>query len=131
MQKLFLAALLAMVVLVGACRDATGSDLDVVGSYQLESINGNALPAQFFSVEVVAGTLTLSADQTYVQQTMVRAPDNLGEIVTQTRVVSGAYAREGDSLRFTGSGVEETHGTYANQTITIEAESYAIVYRRP
>lgn len=130
MQKLLSLALVALLTLAGGCRDSLGPDADPAGTYTLVSINGTSPPAPFFSVEIVAGAVTLNTDGTYTVTSTIRGRDSLGELVTQTTSETGGYARSGDALRFTSSEGRVTVAAYDGRTLKVDQGGYALVYRR-
>jgi hypothetical protein len=130
MRGLLPTVLIALLSLLAACDDGLGPDSSEVGSYELVSVNGNALPTAFFSVEVVSASVTLDADGSYRTRSTVRGKDSLGATVTQTESETGTYTRTGNVVRLTSAQGHVTVGTYNGRTITIEEQSVVMVYRR-
>jgi len=130
MQRLLSLILIAVLCLVGACKDGIGPDLNEAGTYELVSIDGRSLPTAFFSVEVLSGSIVLKEDRTYQAQSTVQGKDNLGQIVRQTHTESGTYTRTDNTLQFTSTAGDETIATYGGRTITVEEGMVLMVYQR-
>jgi hypothetical protein len=117
-------------VLLAACQDNLGTfdDSYAVGEYDLQTVNGKALPAEsdvrFALVE--SGSTTLNADHTFTQHESIRIAEGL----TAHWSSSGTWTLQGDKL-------VKVHNTAAGPVIelavlfegTIEA-GYSVLVRK-
>ena len=101
-------ALIAAVLLAG-CSDSTGPEkqLDITGTYTLETVNGAALPFKLiefpgFLMAQIAGTLRLNADNRYVETANLREAmfDATGNVVVRDTAVDvrGRWELEDSAL---------------------------------
>jgi hypothetical protein len=98
MRRFFLTvATVASVLTVTSCSDATGIRGDVVGSYELQSINGQFLPATFGDVTYTIGELELDSDGTFVDTYQYQV---FGEGFVETEQTFGTWERDGSRIRF-------------------------------
>lgn len=103
-----IALLAAVLVLAAGCQnDATNPSGSVVGTYQLQVINGQNLPFTFTDnqgnvVRLNADQVTLSANGTYEDDSFV----NVNGGPAQTLVETGEYSAVNGSITFT----DETDG---------------------
>lgn len=106
-------ALIALAVLLAAC-DSTGPD-PIAGEWQLESWNGQSLPAIYYgtpethNIAHVSETISFSPRGTYVSTVTERYQNNLSEPFTfdDTYVRSGIWSR-GKSAVTLNTGVSAT-----------------------
>jgi hypothetical protein len=128
--------LLAMIPAFAACDDdGSGPELDVTGTYQLQTINGATLPfvllqtGTTYRLEVLSGEITLNSNGTFTEEATVREDDN-GTITTETQTVTGTYTQLNNavSLRDT-DGVTLTAAINGN-TMTFIEDGVTLVYRR-
>jgi hypothetical protein len=100
---LFTVATAASVLAVTSCSDITGIGGDLVGRYELETIDGQGLPRtvsddQFGTVTIVYGEIELDNDGTFIDMYQFTTP---GSSFTQTQEISGTWERDGSSrIRF-------------------------------
>jgi hypothetical protein len=95
MKKL---ASLALLVLVASCNlfgGDDGGDTAIVGTWTLQSVNGDPLPANFqdgeFTAQITAGTAVVSADGTFsYSETWDGESD----------ITSGTWTKSGDTYTF-------------------------------
>lgn len=100
-RSLFLAM---SVLLVAACSDdPTEPDVSHRGTYQLQSVNGEAVPVSFEegeeTITVSEGSLNLDADGTFDIE--IEMSFTVGDVTTpETVSLSGDYTRTGNTLTF-------------------------------
>jgi hypothetical protein len=91
----------ASALAVASCSDLTGVRGDVVGRYELETIDGQVLPQpvdddQFGTVSVVYGEIELDSDGTFIDMYQYVAPGGV-----RTQQIFGTWELEGNSrIRF-------------------------------
>jgi hypothetical protein len=131
-------SLLVLIVGTSRCGGSTEShvtapdtiDLDLVGTYQMVSLNGSSPPVTIgqgpdYRVEVVDEITTLNADGTYLDVTIVRETN--GEVATDhTFECPGTFAGSKTSLRF----VDGVSNGFCGATFSgkIEGETLTLVF---
>ena len=118
-----LAFLLAFAL--GACGDSTEPKDTHVGTYQLQSIEGETLPVVLFEIldfrtEAVSGTLRLNSDETWDLTVNTRFTIE-GVVTTEPISESGTYTLNGTTLTLTG-GPGSVSGSLIGDTLTITDE---------
>ena len=97
---------------LAACSDSTGPDTDdLVGSYDLITIDGASLPVIVDQVgedkaEVTMGTVTLDEDGTFGDVTELRITEG-GVVTTEVQATQGTWTISGSTVTFVpndGSG---------------------------
>ena len=130
MRSVLRHTLIATLALFAACENSLGPDSSEVGNYDLKTVNGNTLPAPFFSVEVLSASVELHEDGSFRTRNTIRGKDSLGEIVVQNDSDSGTYARTGNTVTLTSTLGHITVATYAGPTLTVDEKSVVMIYRR-
>jgi hypothetical protein len=87
----------ASALAVTSCSDVTGVRGDVVGTYELQSINGQFLPATFDDVTYTIGELELGSDGRFVDTYQYRFS---GSSFVETEQTFGTWERDGNRVRF-------------------------------
>ena len=105
-----------------------GNDADLVGSYELTSIDGGALPVTVFEtigqrVEVVDGNLSISANGTFVLDAEVLVTTD-GQSETVDDSTAGSWTLTGNllTLDYDVPGLCTDTGTWSGDRITIESD---------
>jgi len=102
----------AIVVALAACSDSTGPDTDdLVGSYDLITIDGASLPVIVDQIgedkaEITMGTVTLDEDGTFGDATELRITEG-GVVTTEVQSTQGTWTVSGSIVSFVpndGSG---------------------------
>jgi hypothetical protein len=102
----------AIVVALAACSDSTGPDTDdLVGSYDLITIDGASLPVIVDQIgedkaEITMGTVTLDEDGTFGDATELRITEG-GVVTTEVQSTQGTWTVSGSTVSFVpndGSG---------------------------
>jgi len=128
----------ALFVLLGALAcssDSSGPEVSVVGTWQLQTVNGQGLPyvaAQAGSdkVELTADVLTVAAGGAFTQLTTIRITSG-GTVTTQSIPDAGTYTINGTAVSFTfqSDGSSGT-GTLSENSLTVAAQGFSLVYRK-
>ncbi len=106
----------------------------VVGTWNLQSINGQALPYVLQQtgadkLEVTRETFTFSST-TFTQTTDYRLTQS-GRVTTDSEADAGRYTINGNAVTVTfNSDGSSVTGTVSGNTITAAADGVALVYRR-
>lgn len=136
LRRTFFAALSLFVL--GACGDgdSTGPDSSITGTYQLQSYDGQSLPATVFEAgedrfEITGGTLTLNQDQTYSVTFALRGVEG-GVVVTETETDTGTYTLSNNTIQFSDVGGPNATGTVngSTLTVTIDGEGTVLVFQK-
>ena len=116
-----------------------GGAPDVVGSYDLRSLNGDNLPATLLRtpaviVEVISSNLLIRADGNYVLDAVIRVTPTGGPSETISDVITGTWILSGSriSLIPDAGGCTES-GTVSSNRITIEescVDGFRYVYEK-
>jgi hypothetical protein len=134
MKRVMVLALLA----VAACGGATEpTQINVVGSYQLKSVAGVALPAPvsppagYNTATVTAGTLTLNADGTWSTTATFRLVATNATTTTQAAAI-GIYSAVNGAVSFTTTtGITGNFsGNVNGNTLTVLQGPTATIYQR-
>lgn len=140
-----LACTLVLAGFAGACdSDSTGPE-EITGSYQVVSVAGQSIPVTLIEQEepgvgtigvvLSAGTLTLSADQSYSLMLTAQGTVN-GDVVSEnTEPQSGTFEVSGSTITFTDPEAGEVTGTIAGSEITVtetieDAGTIDLVFRK-
>jgi hypothetical protein len=117
-------------MLVIACGgDSTVAPESAVGSYTLQTVNGNRLPAVFYQDtqekdEFVNGSVALSADNSWTGKLTLRGTDlTTNEEFSFTAPVGGTYSLNTGSITLTDAYNGLTfQGTVSGGTLSIGSE---------
>lgn len=128
MRKLFVLAALA---LAAACGDST-SPSSVSGTYNLQTVNGAALPYVFQAAnpkqELVSEQLVLTANGAFTFNDVIRVTNTGSAPTTTPTSDSGTYTLNGNSIVFSFSGTSSIAGSIAGTTLTIFDSGLTAVY---
>ncbi len=124
--------ILTTAVLAGGLLTACGDDDDITGpesiagTYILQTVNGDALPATVQGVEVSAASIQLNSNGTY---TLSLTTEFFGE-----QTDTGTFTVDGSTVNFLDEGdVDEGDrftGTISGDTLTIVDEGNTFVFRK-
>ena len=130
MRKLFVVAALA---LAAACGDST-SPSSVSGTYNLQTVNGAALPYVFQADnpkrELISEQLVLSANGTFTFNDVIRTTPTGGAPTTMPTTDSGTFTLTGNSIVFTFGGTSSIAGSVSGSTLTIIDTGVTAVYSK-
>ncbi len=115
-----------------ACGDDSVSPADVAGTYTLQSVNGEGLPAVLaestdFLIEVTAGSVTLNADLTCSHSVTQRETDQ-GTVTTDTVVTACTYAIDDGFMLARSGETVVLPGSILGTTLTIFDGGFVFVY---
>ncbi|HET9777185.1 MAG TPA: lipocalin family protein [Gemmatimonadaceae bacterium] len=133
---------LAVAVAVGtfglaACGGGAGDSLgpgSLAGTYNLQTVNGKAPPAVLvedgsYKLEVLSGTYTLNADNSYSATASFRETEN-GVVTPSSESETGSYSVHGSAVTFTDSDGFQLDATISGSTMTIVADGLTVRYSR-
>lgn len=136
MSRVFAAIALAAVV---ACGEGSTEParVEVVGTYQLQSYNGAALPVVVNQdangrVEMTANTINVNADQTYSQIIGYRFVANSGAATSTQVSASGTYTAVNGAMSFTrlSPSLGGFSATVSGREMNIVDQGNLYVFRR-
>jgi hypothetical protein len=128
MRRIALALSLGLALGLGACRtDSTAPTGSVVGSYQLQKINGNPLPYTFpGGATITSDRFTLNVDGSYTD--VVNYSD--GGVTTER----GQYTANNGDLSFNYLDTQNRYVTYqgsvSGTVLTTFISTYTSVYQK-
>jgi hypothetical protein len=135
LRRSFLSALAGLALLT-ACGDSSGpGETDIVGSYTLQTMNGNALPWRAIVIgndwfEFTSGSGSINADGTY-SLTLNWRESTSGQIDSGAEPSVGTYSRNGNAITFTDASDGSTIvGTITGRQISITSEGIVLVFVR-
>lgn len=117
MRRSFLTTLLLATTLLAGCGSdtSTGPRQTIVGTWNLQSINGAALPyvaqTDVGTIEILGDRIVVSADGTFTDALVVRVTSNTN-VVTSTINDTGNYTVNGTAVEFVFAS-DSTSGTAA------------------
>lgn len=131
----FVSCMLLMVVAACGSDSPTQPRASVVGTWNLQTIDGSALPylvAQTDSeaLELMSDVLTFDANGTFTQLSQIRVTQD-GQASTESFSDGGSYALNGTAVTFTFDG-DGSIGTasLAVNTLSLASAGFALVYKK-
>ncbi len=126
----------SLVLLLTACADAAGPDPNAhVGTYNVVTVNGSALPFtalvyEGVSTVILAGSVTLNADGTASDSYSFRYSDG-SWVVDETTTDVGTYTKTGNTIvvAWASSFSPETFD-YADNRLTLTESGLVVSYRK-
>jgi hypothetical protein len=116
--------------------DSTGpGETTIVGSYTLQTINGNTMPWRFLVVgndwaEITGGTGNINNGGTFSVTYNYRVME-AGQTSTFSETSTGTYVRNGNAISFTASDGSRANGTITGTQISItDEDGFVYVFRR-
>ena len=111
-----------MCFLVGACDSSTGPEEAHVGTYRLQTVGGEPLPAVVderwgSKIEILAMTTQLKSGGRFESSGTFRHTDG-GVVTTETETATGTYTIRDTLLTFVHDGYTFT-GTLVGETMTL------------
>jgi hypothetical protein len=135
------AALVALAPAACGGDNSTGPSHSVVGTYTLQTINGQPLPFLIFQgatekYEFISDVVAVNADYTYSETGSVRYTDlTTGAVTAQPFSSAGTWRETNGAIEFTdASDGSVVNGTVSGNTLTIletvEGLQFTLVFRR-
>lgn len=128
-----------LLVVAAACGGDDGptqpTAASVAGTWQLQTVNGSALPyvaAQvgLDKVELMSDVLTVVASGSFTQMTQIRVTQS-GQVTTQSIPDAGSYTLNGSAVTFTFNSDGSTGtGALSGSTLTVAEDGFAFVYKK-
>ena len=135
MRKL-LVLCLALFLPLAACGDddGVGPGADVVGTFNLQTINGAALPAVVLQIgadriEITSGSIALNENRTFSAALTFRETVG-GVVTTETETDSGTYTVSGNTVQLTAANGTVATATISGNTLTSNQQGFNLVYRK-
>ena len=130
-------ALMIVPLMIGCSddEDTTGPAADVAGTYQLQTVNGQALPVTLgtqgsVTIEVTADEYVLRPDGTFSSTITFRHTDS-GTVTTTTDSYEGSWQANGSTIRLNSVDVGlETAAFTGGNTLTFTFGGSTLVYRK-
>ena len=126
-----------LLTVVAACGgdSPTQPRASVVGTWNLQTVDGSALPYlvpqnDFEALELMSDVLTVDANGTFTQLSQFRVTED-GQASTESFPDGGSYALNGTAVTFTFDSDGSTGtGSLAGTTLTVAAAGFALVYKK-
>ena len=134
-MRRFVSCMLLIVAAACGGDSPTQPTASVVGTWNLQTVNGSALPylvpqTDFEAVELMSDVLTAAANGTFTQMTRFRVTQD-GQAYPDSIPDAGSYALNGTAVTFTFDSDGSTGtGSLSGNTLTVAAEGFALVYKK-
>lgn len=131
--------LLMFSILACSGGESTSPPAAEVGSYQLLSVNGAAVPTVTvqsgdFTTEILSGTFTVDASGTFTESRNGRVTLGTGTPSLITSTQSGTWEKSAGQVQFTamvnGSPVATFGGTLSGTNLTLAEQATTFVYMK-
>ena len=135
MRRLLLAC--ASVALLGCGGDSTGPAASFEGTWNLQTINGSALPytavfvaSPLYKLEILSDQVIANADGTFTESAQVRET-NGSTVTTSTEGDNGTWVQHGSQIDLTSaSDGTVTTATISGSKLAVNAQGVLGVYTR-
>lgn len=132
MRRLF--ALFLLVPLLASCDSFTGPDDSHIGTFELQTVNGSALPFLAAEVgadrlEIMEGFITTSDDGAFTNGFTFRETRD-GQVSTVPQEVTGTFTRNGNQITFIDSRGGSFVGSLEGSTVTVAGQGATFVFRK-
>jgi hypothetical protein len=136
MRRPFLTTFLLATTLLAGCGSDTSTGpkkAAIVGTWNLQSINGQALPflasASDPQIEILGDQIVVSADGTFTDALAVRVTDGT-DVVTSTIDDNGTYTVNGTAVEFVFSDNSSGTASVTGDTFTVGESGFSWLYER-
>ena len=116
--------------------DSTGPAASVEGTWDLQTVNGSALPftvafisSPLYRLEVMGDHVVVSGDGTYSQSTTTRETQG-SQVTTTTDNYAGTWSQHGSQVDITEDDGAQTTATVNGNTLTFNDSGFTAVYVR-
>jgi hypothetical protein len=128
------AALASLVVLSGCSAIDSIASGNVIGTFELRSINGTQPPALIYqepgySEEILSATFSLENDGSYSEAGIIRETIN-GRSTTSSTSSYGYYDEYNGDITFTEQGGRTYYGTITNGRLVVQDQGMTLTYLR-
>ena len=134
MRKLLLAC--AAVAMLGCGGDSTGPAASAEGTWNLQTVNGSALPytavfiaAPTYKLEVLGDQVVVHANGTYSQATTTRETQGT-QVTTTTDNYTGTWSQHGNQVQITDSDGASSVAVISGNQLTVNDTGFSAVYVR-
>ncbi len=144
MRRFTVATLVMAVALLTACDgDSTGNGGSIVGTYTLQTFNGENLPVgvpgapppmapggAVTMFELTAGSIQLNSDDTCSTSLSFRTTTDGTVTATDTETETCTYSVTGTTIRLDSTGQGFITGTISGNTITVVVDGDTLVFTK-
>lgn len=134
MRKLLLCLTAASLVACGG--DSTGPIASAAGTWNLQTINGTALPftavyvaSPLYKLEILSDTFVASSNGSYVENFSIRETDG-STVTTQNGSDHGTWVQNNGALTITASDGTVSSAAITGDVITANIDGDVYVYHR-
>ena len=136
-MRKFLVLCLALLLPLAACGDddGTGPSTNIVGTFNLQTVNGAPLPVTLSQagtdrLDLTAGQITFREDRTFTAEITFREISG-GLTTNETDGQIGTYTVSGNTVQLTSTldGTVAT-ATISGNTLTSNQQGFTLVYRK-
>jgi hypothetical protein len=133
MRRLF-ALIVLLVPLLASCDSFTEPDNSHIGTFGLQTVNGNALPflaaeAGDDKLEITEGFITTSEDGAFKNGFTFRETRG-GEVTTIPQEMTGTFNRSSNEITFTDARGGSFMGSLEGSTVTIVGQGATFVFQK-
>ena len=129
-HRFFLSALAGIAITAGCSGGSVTDPSPVVGTYTLQTINGQKPPQPLASgIDIVGGRVSLREDGMFHQEMDLRTTSG-GVTSNGTAHMFGTYFRRGNRISVTWNGGGSNTFTLSGATITQTQQRLTLVYAR-
>jgi hypothetical protein len=134
MRRLITVVALALALPLTACADNTAPEDTLEGIYNLETINGIALPwlavqVEGDKIEVTCGSITLGADGTFTDEMTFMITEG-GVTRSEQDIYTGTYLKSTTGATLSPVGFEPYMVSISGSTMTQLINDFELTYRR-
>lgn len=124
----------ALILGLAACSGDSAGPISFVGAFELQTVNGEPLPAVLLEIEndrleVTGGRITLNADNTFSDRFDVRITED-GVMSVNSETTFGTYETSGSNVDMRYDGGDFARASLSGSTLTQIYDGETYVYRR-